>query len=456
MRKRNRNTSSITVRGIVLLMALAAGIMLFAERGRAQCLACEVGDCVFPQRDETMLFVMEQHFITRFFITEQFRFHQNWLFGSGQFYQNGVRDSFWELHVQVALMMMAEQLVTVGMEQMLILGSFFDAKQQLETQRLFQKKSAEAHKDYHSSFEMCEIGTTVRSMAAADRNGEYVSFLLGQRAQDRALGVFANGSPDSSIDREGRIRQVKARYCDPNDNSRDLDELCGAGGPNVTINYDVDWPKLIDQPRALNIDYTDAAMTHDEIDVLALLTNLTSHETMDKPKRTPGDMETAEGVYMEMRSLFAKRSVVETSLNAIIGLKAKGSDMSPRTMDYILNFIMQEGWPNPDWAAAMAGGYIDTRWDPNWHPSYYSMLELIAQKIYLDEKFYSNLYDKPANVLRKDVAMQAINLMLERDMHKSELRQEMVYSVWLELELMKYQGDIQNRLNSMREQYQEN
>ena len=104
----------------------------------------------------------------------------------------------------------------------------------------------------------------------------------------------------------------------------------------------------------------------------------------------------------------------------------------------------------------LLGGSLDSRITPAIRPSYYAQLEILAQKIYQDPEFFTDLYDKPANVLRKDVAMQAVNLMLERDMHKSELRSEMVLAVWLEMELMKYQRDVQNRLNALEERYEAN
>lgn len=412
--------------------------------------------CSNAQSQQTMGYIRAQHNITRDFITQQFRFHQNWLFGANNFYQNGVRDSFWELHVQPALMMMTEQLVASGLEQMMILGTFFDAKIQLETQRLFQKKVAEAHRDYHPSFDMCVVGTTARGMAAADRNGEFSSFVLSQRSQDRQTGMYANSAPDSSADRESRILQVRMRYCDPYDNSNDLELLCQSGAPRETVNRDIDYTRTIDEERTLNIDFSDTTPTADEQDVLALMSNLFSHEVLDKPKRTPADMESAEGAYLDMRSLFAKRSVVENSINSIIGLKTAGSQESENTIQFTEKVIEQLGVTNEDYRLMLLGGLQDDRTSPALRPSYYAQLEVLAQKLYLDPEFYTNLYDKPANVLRKDVTMQAINVMLERDLHKSEMRSEMVYSIWLELELMKYQNDVQNRLNAMEEKYQEN
>ena len=68
-------------------------------------------------------------------------------------------------------------------------------------------------------------------------------------------------------------------------------------------------------------------------------------------------------------------------------------------------------------------------------PSYYAQLELLAKKIYQNPDFYANLYDKPANVKRKRVALQAIELMLDRAIYESQIRQEMAASVLLSARL---------------------
>ncbi|MCB9990141.1 MAG: hypothetical protein H6867_02025 [Rhodospirillales bacterium] len=444
----------------MLRMFMLAALVLFsfASQSWAACCPCPgCNQCVFPQRDATIAHIQTEHNTTRNFITQQFRFHQNWLFGANTFY-GGARDSFFELHVLPALMMMTEQLVTTGMEQMFILGTFFDAKIQLETQRLFQEKEAEAHKDYHPSFGMCVIGTNVRSMAAADRNGEYTSYVLSQRSQDRQLGIYSGQAAYSAeMDRRGRIEQFKKRYCDTDNNSQDLTELCDAGkAPAATVNSDIDYMRTVDMNRTLNIDFTDDVATNDEIDVLALASNLFSHEVMNKTNWTTGEMESAEGPYLDLRSIVAKRSVAENSFNAIIGLKAQGTPISEQTILFTEKVLEQFGVNDGDDRLRMIGGVLGDRETPNRRPSYFAQLEVLAQKIYQDPEFYTNLYDKPANVQRKEVAMQAINLMLERDMYKNELRSEMALSIWLEMELMKYQTDIQNRLSSLKEKYEQN
>src|SRR5690606_33409400 len=65
------------------------------------------------------------------------------------------------------------------------------------------------------------------------------------------------------------------------------------------------------------------------------------------------------------------------------------------------------------------------------HPSFYAQLEILTKKIYQNPDFYAGLYDKPANVARKSVALRAIELMLDRAIYESQLRREMASSVLL-------------------------
>ena len=71
-------------------------------------------------------------------------------------------------------------------------------------------------------------------------------------------------------------------------------------------------------------------------------------------------------------------------------------------------------------------------------------MELLNKKIYQRPEFYTNLYDKPANVDRMRAAMRSVGLMQKWDMFNSRLRSEMLLSVAAELELAKEQERVQN------------
>ena len=74
-------------------------------------------------------------------------------------------------------------------------------------------------------------------------------------------------------------------------------------------------------------------------------------------------------------------------------------------------------------------------------------MEVLTKKIFQRPEFFTDLYDKPANVARKGVAIQAIALMQDRDLFKSNLRNEAMMSILVELELLRAQEIVRNEAN---------
>ena len=83
------------------------------------------------------------------------------------------------------------------------------------------------------------------------------------------------------------------------------------------------------------------------------------------------------------------------------------------------------------------------------HPSYHAQMEVLTRKLYQNPTFYTELYDKPTNVERKAVSMQAIELMQRRDIYRSMLRSEAILSVMLETALSDTQDRVFNEIGSM-------
>jgi len=78
-------------------------------------------------------------------------------------------------------------------------------------------------------------------------------------------------------------------------------------------------------------------------------------------------------------------------------------------------------------------------------------MEVLTKKIHQNPVFFTELYDKPANVMRKQVAMQAVELMQKRDMYRSLLRSEAVFSVMLETAISQQQQKLKNEVDSLRQ-----
>lgn len=352
----------------------------------------------------------------------EFAKHKNWLTGT-----------FAKEHVIPALKKMTEQLSAVGMHQIFTIGTFFDARQQMEMQRLFQELEFQAHRDYTPSEDFCWFGTNVRSLAHSDARARYNMAALSQRAMKRHLGsanLASAGGVDSDL--AARWGQFTATYCDPKDNKwqgpgTGLETVCKAADKSRT-NRDVDFTRLVEEPRTINIDFTDGALSEggEEEDVMALANNLFGHHVLSRELGGPFlyEEDGDQIRYFWLRSIAAKRAVAENSFNAIVGLKSAGTAEAAGTGEFMTAMMKELGIPEAE-IAGMIGQ----------SPSYYAQLELLSKRIFQNPNFYANLYDKPANVKRKAVALKAVEMMLDRAIYESQLRQEMVTSVLLSSKL---------------------
>ncbi len=368
--------------------------------------------------------------------------------------------------VGVALEAMGDQLASVAMQQTMMIGTFLDASHQMETQRLLQKIQANAHKDYHPSLGVCEFGTHIKSLAASEQKAQNNSAVLTARSHDRSLGNAHSISLEGD-DKRARITQFRTIFCDPRDLNNGLESLCQhkpqdgivrrnekiGGQTPERLNKDIDYTRTVDHPWTLNIDFTDLFLTNHEEEILALTSNLYRHNLMPK---IPADMlesvpnvpiTASQEVYMDMRALIAKQNVAENSFNAITSLKTAGA---PGSREFVVA-VMEQLLDDTDAAASAAlilGDYIDDATITEVEPSYHAQMEILTKKLLQNPDFYTNLYDKPANIARKGVGLQAIGLMQKFDLFKSHLRNEANLSVLLELAVMDMQGKIENELNA--------
>lgn len=406
-------------------------------------------DATFPQHEETI-----EHFMAEFqdqelwLLTEVFR---EWLV---PIWQN-----------------MNEQIVTTMMHQTFIIGTFFDAKIQLETQLLIQELNLEAHKDYRASKGMCVFGTNIKSLAEAERNAEFTTFVLSQRSMDRQMGqVGSSGAHGQYADRNSRTRQFKNLFCNLEDlaggtggeNMGSLYLLCNddpkntasaQSGPDNFVNNDIDFSRTIDYNNTLDIDLTDDTVTEDELSIFALANNLYSHDLMFRMPELAAEQEVERARLLDFRHIVAKRSVAEHSFNTIVGLKTMGKEIEDgsteeeNTVEYMRNIMESLGIEDEPLQTYLISGGPVVGGEPTERPSYYAQMEVLTKRIYQQPEFYTDLYESPANVDRKRVAMEAIGLMQNFDTWQSHLRTEAMLSVLLDLEVMVLQEDVQNKIN---------
>lgn len=324
------------------------------------------------------------------------------------------------------LMLMAQQF-TANMEmQIQGIGMLFDAKDQLETQRSMQKKSAEAHKDYQPSEQMCTFGTFARDLVATERSANLTRNALSTEILQRELGNGDTKGASILSDSLSRIDQFRKRFCDPGDNSNGLKNLCkDQKPPDELRNADIDFTKTVDSRLSLKINMTDEEVAPDEEAVFALVDNLFAHDAMPRIPADNLERHNYEHQYMNLRSIVAMRGIARNSIASIIALKSATPNKETETAAPYMKALMREFGLQDDEIKKLLGD----------NPSYYAQMELLTKKIYQSPTFYTNLYDKPANIRRIRAAMKAIKLMQERDIQAAVQRREMLMSMILELRL---------------------
>ena len=365
-------------------------------------------------------------------------------------------NTWFEENVLPAMQLFAEQLSVAGMLEVEAIGAMLDAKHQLETQRLFQTMTAQAHKDYHPSEGMCTFGTTVRALASSERRANLAQYSLAQRMMQRqALSGEAISTETGDSDIRSRLDRYIAVYCDPADNANGLANLCRTNTDANRRNMDVDFTRNIETRLTLDMDFAPDgapvaadganAASPDEEDVVALSANLFSHTVppdIPPEKLAPGDPANREVYldaterYMDLRAVFAKRSVAQNSFAALVSMRAAGD---PASAPFTKAVIRELGVSGDDEINALMGD----------NPSYFAQMEILTKKLYQNPLFYTELIDKPVNIERKGAALQAIGLMQDRDLYNSLLRSEAVLSVLLETMLSREQEKAASAIDAL-------
>ncbi len=415
----------------------ASGSLRIIAPAYAICLSCATDACA---HGITRALNSALHSTTRDAVSERFRQHRD----------DFILERWFRNHVQRAMMMMTEQLVSASMMQMMSVGTFFDARQMQKTLQTYQTLTARAHKDYHPSVQMCSFGTLSTSLASSYMRGEYNAHALNAYFIDRQIrhGRTAAAGQEG-VEVRSRWEQFRNDFCNPWDNNRQFmigpaaQHIC-EGDNAETVNRDVDFTRTVDYPLTIRANFfaPDSSTSATDTDaIFALGRNLYGHNVF---WNIPGgflENEEYQDEYMYVRGILAKRSVAQNSFNAIIGLKSEGTPSSVDLGENHMSVVMRQLGMNDDDEIRQ---YLHDR------PSYYAQMELLTKKLYQTPQFYTNLYDKPANIDRTRAAMRAIGLMQNMDMYNSRLRNEMLLAVMTELEIARAQRVINDRIGSLR------
>jgi hypothetical protein len=341
-----------------------------------------------------------------------------------------------------SFMLMAKQLSAGMIQNTQILGTFFDAKHQLETQRLFQQKVAEAHKDYHPSEQMCEIGTLTWDLAQIQQRHQVARNAIQNAMFARALGtgdVKTMDNQGSGSDQLTRRNLYIEKFCKTSDNTGQNNLLCAEeDGEPVQQNADINFTQTIDYPLSLKFHMYNPEVTEYEENIYAFLDQIFLNETFPDVSRPKTVLHQFYKPYQEMRSLIAMRSVAMNSFAQIIGEKSRGLATGNRALPPMGALLREMGLSDP-----LIYDYIGVA------PSYHAQMEILTKKIFQHPEFISNLYDKPANVKRIRTALSAIEVMQERDIHNAMQRREMLTSMILELQTRHKQKDLELKIQNV-------
>lgn len=400
------------------------------------------------------------------------------LFGDG----SGASDAAIQGSYSNTMAQMAAEISAVMSMQTFIIGKFFDAKMQLTTQRKLQELQARAHKDYHPSDQMCRFGTFMRSVAHTEAKSEVDKKALNRMLINQYLGASNSATAGTGSTSEPAIRSLFARqYCDPKDAGGALARVCEDGDVGTAAdidrkNKDIDYARTLALPLTLNVNYTDTTITGDEQDIFALAKNLyfpNAFRFVDG-----GAINQRMSSHYDSRSFAAKMSVAHSTFLNIVGMKASaavgvptaatatspapsrlgsgatstetGGPITPVPTSRPAPTVLAEdsGWAYMKALIREFGVTSDDEIDQmlGERPSYYAQMEVLTKKIYQHPNFYTNLYDKPANVQRIGASIDAITVMNQRDRYESHLRHEMLSSVLLEEELKRSVEDVNSQI----------
>ncbi len=357
-------------------------------------------------------------------LEQEFQTHQNWM-----------DNQWWSQNVQPALKKSSDENRNVSMFETVIYGVFLDVQNLMSAQRAVQELSTNTLKNYTVSDTICKFGTLSRSLALSQSKANANQLIMAKRSMNRQLGQKNLASDEGeAADRSARLKQFQSDYCDQKDFGSGMKSLCTGTPADTRLNMDINYTRAVDTRNSLDIDFTDTKATNDEKDILALANNLYAHRVFDRiDARSLGQGGNTQSTFLDQRAIVAKRSVAENTYNAIVGQKSAGGTGSQAYMVKVLEAL---GLNNTD-----AKKYLGDA------PSYDAQMEVLTKKLYQDPAFYASLMDSPANVNRQYAALQSFGLMQKRDIFETVSRSEILMSLLLEMEIAKYQDNIQNRQN---------
>jgi hypothetical protein len=320
-------------------------------------------------------------------------------------------------------------------------GGFTNASVANDYLRAQQELTTQSRTSNNVSEGLCRAASLSRSLAADDARRKTQQILLSEVGLARILGTDGSSSAQGALsDTQARLRVFTEEFCDITDNAgtgatSGLATLCGTAQSIFTkrANASINFAANFTAKPTINIDLTDKSdtpikndpenpttnLSADEQTLFQLANNLYGHKVI-APRWSANGINNNEEIYLQFRSLFAMRSLVQNSFYAYAAERAHGTGTAAPNMKALVREMSAPGI-NVD---AMIGD----------KPSYYQQMEMLTKDLYRNTNFYGTLMDGTTNVNRQSAVIQGINLMQTRDIYQSNLRSELLLSTLVELQ----------------------
>mgnify|MGYP001608645630 CR=1 FL=1 len=245
-------------------------------------------------------------------VYDEMKKHEQWMI-----------DEWWSKHLLIDMQSLTDTVRNAIMINAFSFGAAMDGQNLMNTMRAVEESKVETAKNYAPSESICKFGTLSRSLALSESKARTTQIVLAEKSQDRQLGHKNFASQNGSQgDFNARIARFKENFCDPADFASAMTAVCSASaGKDTRQNNDVNFTRAVDTKKTIKVDFTDTILTDDEEDVMALATNLYSHQVFDRinvAELASTDAEDSQSSYLDQRSIVAKRSVAENSFNALV------------------------------------------------------------------------------------------------------------------------------------------
>ncbi|MBP9049838.1 MAG: hypothetical protein KBC88_01070 [Alphaproteobacteria bacterium] len=320
-------------------------------------------------------------------------------------------------------MKMSDQIIKNVTNHAKQLGSMMDAQNTLKALRAIQKANLESTRKYQPSTGVCVFGSASTSLAASEARAIANKMAFNEILIDTEKQV--KNTAFSKTESEGRaaaLADFQRKYCRRIDNNNGLESFCkGLGASDTRFNRDVDYARVFDAPLTVKTNFTDAAKTPVEEDVIALFRNLSVAQVLPAVSKTVFQTDTKSAAAQDLRAAIAAHSVAQNTFADIVGQKSEGSGASSASIKAVIQHL--------GLSAADAEAHVGSK------PSYYAQMEILTKKMYQDPAFIANLYESPENVTRQRAAIKATSLQQGSDLYQSLKRREMLLSALLELKL---------------------